>query len=77
MIFNVSRMALTKLKAMENKEPIKAARAQIRSALSSAGLSESDKVKDFIRVGLLKKMTDIPEEHLESGCRQDDWGHPI
>lgn len=63
--FSVSRMALTKLKAMENKEPIRAARAQIRSALSTAGLSESDKVKDFIRVGLLKKMTDIPEEHLE------------
>ena len=63
--FNISRVAVQKLKAMENKEPIKAARAQIRSAISSVGLDESAKVKDFIREGLLKKMTDIPEEHID------------
>jgi len=63
--FDVSRMAVTTLQAMTNKEPVKAARAQIRAALSTVGLDDSAKVRDFIRAGLLQKMTDIPEEFLD------------
>ena len=63
--FSVSRMAVQSLKAMTNKQPLKAARAQIRTAISKYGLDDSAKVKDLIAAGLRLKMTDIDEEYMD------------